>query len=310
MVIRIGLGLGLFVGAMGAGWWLNRRGLLSEARASRLVRWIVMVPSPVVLCLSFWRMDLRSVEPWLLPFLGLVISSSTLVPACWYARRAGLSRPQAGSFLTCAFFSNLGYLGAFTAFAVYGEAAYALCMLYLVFFTPCFYTLGFGIGMRYGTPAREAPAMAAAFNDRLRLFPFLGMLAGAALSLAGVPRPAPLEWLNYVLIPVDTALYLIAIGSQVTFEWPRPLLRPCLAMSGIKFLYTPLIAWALVSLVHLQGLPRFVVLLEAATPVAVSPLVLPLLFGLDRRMANAVWLFTTVLSVPVLLAFLPLLTAR
>ena len=89
-----------------------------------------------------------------------------------------------------------------------------------------------------------------------------------------------------MLIPTDTALYLIAIGSQITFELPRPLLRPCLAMSGIKFLYTPLVAWALVSLVHIQGLPRFVVLLEAATPVAVSPLVLPLLFVATATVAT------------------------
>jgi len=307
MLLRIVLGLGLFAGSMAAGWWLARRGRLSEARASRLVRWVVTVPSPIVLCLSFWRMNLRSVEPWLLPFLGLLISSSTLAPAFLYARRAGLSRPQTGSFLACAFFSNLGYLGAFTAFAVYGEAAYALCMLYLVFFSPCFYTLGFGIGARYGHRAREASTMEAAFRDELRLFPFLGMLAGAALSLAGVERPALLEWLNHVLIPADTALYLIAIGSQVTFEWPRAMLRPCLAMSGIKFLYSPLIAWGLVSLAHLEGLPRFVVLLESATPVAVSSLVLPLLFGLDKRLANAVWLFTTILSLLVFAIFLPLL---
>ena len=308
MWIRLSLGLGLFVGSMALGRWLHRRRVLSEARASRLVRWIVTVPSPIVLCLSFWEMRLRSAEPWLLPFLGLVISSSTLVPAFLYARRAGLSRPATGSFLTCAFFSNLGYFGAFSAFALHGEAAYALCMLYLVFFTPCFYTVGFGVAARYGGQAREGSAMGTAFSDRLRLYPFLGMLAGAALSLAGVPRPAPLVWLNHVLIPVDTALYLIAIGSQITFASPRPWLSSCLAMSGIKFVYTPLVAWLLVSLFHLQGLPRFVVLLEAATPVAVSPLVLPLLFGLDKRFANALWLFTTTLAMPYFVVLIPLLS--
>ena len=309
MLLRLVLGLGLFAGSLALGWWLNRRGALSEARASRLVRWIVMGPSPVVLCLLFWRMNLRSVELWLLPLLGLLISSSTLLPSVLYTRRAGLSRPETGSFLTCAFFSNLGYFGAFTAFALYGEAAYGLCMLYLVFFTPCFYTLGFGIGARYGR-ARAPSALGAAYSDWLRLYPFIGMVAGAALSLARVPRPLPLERLNHILIPVDTALYLIAIGSQLTFDSPRPLWPACLAMSGIKFLYTPLIAWLLAGLFHLQGLPRFAVLLEAATPVAVSPLVLPLLFGLDRKLANALWLFTTALAVPYFVVLIPALSQR
>ena len=305
-MFRVILGMALFLGSLAVGWWLHQRGVLTEARASRLVRFIVTGPSPLVLCLSFWRMDLVHWEPWLLPLLGAGISGATLAPAFLYARRAQLTRPQTGSVLTCALFSNLGYLGAFTAFALFGEVAYGLCMLYLVFFSPAFYTLGFWIGARYGHPAGSS-AMASAYNSELRLYPFLGMLAGALLSLCKVPRPLPLEWVNHVLIPLDTAIYLVAIGSQLTFASPRPWLRPCLAMSGIKFLYTPLVAWGLVCLFQVQGLPRLIVLLEASTPVAVSPMVLPLLFGLDRRLANALWLFTTLLAIPWLLLVIPLL---
>ena len=306
MILRVGLGFLLFLGSMAIGWVLHRRGLLDEARASQIVRWLVIGSSPIVLCLAFWRMNLHSVEPWLLPLLGLLISLSTLLPAFWYVRRARLSRPQRGSFLTCAVFSNLGYLGAFTAFALFGEAAYALCMLYLVFFTPCFYTVGFWIASRYGS-SKPSSGLAGAFNDELRLYPFLGMVVGIVLNLMRIPRPAPLEWLNHALIPLNTVLYLIAVGSQLTFESPRPWLRPCLAMSGIKFFYTLLVAWVLVSGFHIQGLPRFIVLLEASMPVAVSPLVLPLLFGLDRRLANALWLFTTLVSLPWVFLLIPLL---
>jgi predicted permease len=251
-------------------------------------------------------MNLGSLEPWLLPFLGLLISSSTLVPAIIYARRSKLSSPQVGSVLTCAFFSNLGYVGAFTAFALFGETGYGLCMLYLVFFSPCFYTFGFWISSRYGQ-ATVPSGLGTAFNDELRLYPFVGMLVGILLNLASVPRPVPLVWLNYLLIPLDTALYLIAIGSQLTFASPRPWLRPCLAMSGIKFLFTPFIAWILLNLFHIQGLPRFVVLLEASTPVAVSALVFPLLFGLDRKLSNALWLVTTLLAVPWIALIIPVL---
>ena len=309
MIVRIGLGLGFLFLWLALGWWLHRRGWLTEARASRLVRLVVTGLSPLVLCFTFWRMDLRHLAPWLLPFLGILISASTLLPAVLYARRAGLSGPQTGSFLTCAFFSNVGYLGAFTAFALFGEAGYALCMLYLVFFTPSFYTLGFGIAMQYGQ-ARTTAFSSAYANERLRLFPFLGMLAGAALSLARVPRPLPLQWLNCALIPADTALYLVAVGSQLTIASPRPWLRACLAMSGIKFLYTPAVAWGLVSLFHIEGLPRTIVLLEASTAVAVSPMVLPLLFGLDRKLANALWLFTTLVAIPWFVLVLPALLPR
>ncbi len=303
---RLAAGLGLFVGAMTLGWWLGRRGILTEARASGFIRLVVTRVSPLMLGLLFWRMDFRHRDPWLLPLIGLAVSVATLLPAWLYARRASLARPETGSFLACAFFSNVGYLGAFTAFALFGETAYGLCVLYFLCFTPCFYTIGFGLAAHYGrAPGRSK--LASAYNDSLRLYPFLGMVAGIMLNVAGIPRPAPLQTLNHLLIPVDTALYLLAIGSQLRFESPRPWLRACLAMSGIKFVYSPLVAWGLVTAFGLTGLPRLVVLLEASTPVAVSPLVLPLLFGVDRKLANALWLCTTAWAIPWLLLVLPLL---
>jgi len=279
---------------------------MPEARASRVVRFLVRGPGPVILCLLFWGMNLRRVEPWLLPLLGLLVASSTLLPATLFAKRAKLSGPHTGSFLACAMFSNIGYLGAFSAFALFGETAYGLCMLYLLFFTPCFYTVGFWIGARYGG-AKAPVGLGAAFTDELRLYPFAGMLVGLLLNLTGLPRPLPFEWLNALLIPLDTALILTAIGSQLTLESPLPWLRPCVAMSGIKFLYTPVVAWVLLNLFDLRGLSRTIVLLQASMPVGVSPLMLALLFGLDRRLANALWVWTTLLAIPWLLVLIPLL---
>src|SRR3989338_497135 len=107
MALRLGFSLGLFLGSLALGWWLNRRGAMPEVRASRIVRFLVKGPSPLVLCLLFWRMDLRSLEPWLLPFLGAVISASTLLPAVLSAPRARLPGPQTGSFFARALFSHL-----------------------------------------------------------------------------------------------------------------------------------------------------------------------------------------------------------
>ena len=84
-------------------------------------------------------------------------------------------------------------------------------------------------------------------------------------------------------------------------------MKACLVMSGIKFLYSPLIAWGLVELFRLQGLPRFIVLLQAAMPVAISPLMLPALFGIDRRLTSSLLVATTLLAIPWLLVYLPLI---
>ncbi len=76
-------------------------------------------------------------------------------------------------------------------------------------------------------------------------------------------------------------------------------------MSAIKFVYTPLIASGLVWLLHLSELPRRVVLIHAAMPVAISPLMLSALFGLDRKLTSALFLFTTLAAIPWLFIYLP-----
>lgn len=308
MWIQLSLSIGLFLGSLALGWWLRRQGFLTEDRANRLVRLLVKFTTPVTSCLSFWQMELRRIEPWILPLIGLVIAFSTLLPSFLYSRTAKLTRPQTGSFLTCAFFSNLGYLGAFSAFALYGESAYGLSILYLTFFTPCFYTLGFWIAAHYGRDGIPSRVDSTAESE-LRLYPFVGMALGILLSFARLPRPPILEWVNAGLIPSGTALYLMAIGSQLTLTRPGKWWQACWAMSAIKFLYTPAIAWILVSLLHVQGLPRQVILLQASTPVAVSPLILPALFGIDRKLSNALWLFTTLLALPWFIVILPHLSS-
>ena len=305
MVARVVSGLGVSVGSLIIGWWLGQRGLLTEPRARRVVLWTIWL-SPLTACLSFWQLELSDPRVFALPLIGGALCVGALPPAWWYARRAKLPGPQAGAFLVCAMFSNVGFIGAFTAFALFGEAGYGLAMLYLVYFSPCYYLIGFAIARRFGHRLTEGEPDGAP-SAELRALYFLGLLAGLGLSLARVPRPAALQLANHLLIPATTAVYLAAVGSQIRVEPFGLSLRPGLAMSAIKFVYTPLIAWLLVWGCHLEGPVRFVVLLQAAMPVAISPLTLPMLFGLDRRLTNALWLCTTLLAIPWLLLYLPVL---
>jgi len=291
----------VLIGSLAISRLLSRRGWLTPRRAQRLLYLDVKRLAPVTLCLLFWRMNLRDVQMWWLPVIGLAVTLSTMLPAIAYARWKRLTRPQAGSFLACAIFSNVGYLGAFLLFARYGESAYALATLYYLSFTPLFYVLGFSVGKRFG----HAPgSIGSPGADELRLYPFLGLCAGLLLSLSGIPRPAVCASINRWLIPIDTALYLLAIGSQLRFELPPHTFRDGLAMSAIKFLYSPLVAWGLLTLCRIQGMPRAVAIFEASMPVAISPLMLPMLFGLDQALANALWMWTTLLAIPVIVVLL------
>lgn len=295
---------GLFIGSMATGWWLGHRGVLTEERANRLLRCAVKWCSPVVLCLSFWALEIAGPGLVWLPIAGALIGLAALGPAWGYARWAGLTRPQTGSFLTCAMFSNVGYIGAFIAFAFFGESGYGLGVWYLIYFSPLFYLVGMTVAKRFGQ-STSASTSASPFSDELRLRAFLGMALGLILNLTHCPRPEILGAMNHVLIPVDTAIHLMAIGSQIRLEPPTHAWRHGVAMSAIKFLYSPLIGWFLVWAFHLEGLPRFVILLQASMPVAVSPLMLSVIFRLDRTLSSSLWLWTTLLAIPWLFLYVP-----
>lgn len=303
MIGRLALGLGLFLVPLLGGWWLHRCGRFTERHAKSAMRFAVRWLSPIVMGLSFWRLELTDPQVIVLPVLGCVIALSTLLPAWGYARAARLSGPETGAFLVCGVFSNQGYFGAVVAFALFGELAYTLSMLYLIYFSPCFYLLGFTIAKRCGHRP-PPPSAQDSWGDELRFSPFLGLCVGLGLNLAGVERPAVCESINQLLIPLGTIIHLGAIGSQLRFEPLGRWLGPCLAMGAIKFWYTPLVAWGLVSLFDVRDLPRFVVLCLSSTPVAISALMLPLLFGTDRKLSNALLVFTTLLAIPWLLVYL------
>ncbi|HBH96456.1 MAG TPA: hypothetical protein DDX89_01510 [Candidatus Omnitrophica bacterium] len=306
MIGRLGVSWGLFIGSMVLGWWLGQRGMLTEARANRLLRFAVKWLSPVVLCLSFWRLEVGGRGVAWVPIIGAVACLAALGPSWLYARRTGLSRPQTGSFLTCAMFSNVGYIGAFVAFAFFGESGYGLGVWYLVYFSPCFYLIGMTIAERFGSQTPDAAATSP-FSEELRLFPFAGMIVGSLLNLTHCPRPEVFGWINHVLIPIDTAIHLTAIGSQIHVGPFTGFWKPALAMSAVKFFYTPLVSWGLACVTRLDGLPRFVVLLQGAMPVAVSPLMLAVVFRLDRRFSSALWLVTNLLAIPWLFLYIPLI---
>ena len=306
---RLTLSLATFWGALAAGIVARRRGWLQVHRSRRMIELMIKALEPVIIGLSFWKLDLSHPRILLLPAIGCVVALSSLPVAWLLGRRLRLSPSEMGIYLPCAFFSNLGYLGAFVAFALYGETGFGLAQLYLLFFTPCFYTLGFGLAAHYGarrSRVAEETSGHAASLDRLQLYPIAGLVIGLTLNLLGVRRPAWCGPLNSVLIPGATAMYLIAIGSTLRVTRLQEDWRACLGMSAVKFLYLPLIGWLIGSAAGLgavgQGTALRVAVLQASMPVATMPLVLPMLFHVDGELANHLWIVTTVLAVP----FLPL----
>ena len=296
---RVMLSLSIFWGALAAGIIARQRGWLGERGSRHLIAVMIKGLEPVIIGLSYWQLDLSHPRVLFLPLVGCAIAGSSLPMAWLLGRRLRLAPAEMGTFLPCAFFSNLGYLGAFVAFALYGEHGFGLPQRYLLFFTPCFYTVGFGLASHYGGRQAHAPEQSGSpLLDNLQRYPLGGLAVGLALNLLHVSRPAWCGPLNSALIPSATAMYLLAIGSRLRLERLQDHWRPCTAMSAIKFLYLPLVGWCIGTAAGFSGDVLRVTVLQAAMPVATMPLMLPLLFRVDGKLANHLWIATTALAVP------------
>ena len=300
----------LFWGSIILGYLARRLRLLPPTFAPDVIRWLASWIAPPVVLLAMWVIELHHVALISLPFVGLAVSVASVLPAWWLMRRWQLSNGQRGSWLLAAFFSNVGYLGAIVAFAVWGEQAYGLCMLYFLFFGVLVYTVGYHIGDRYGT-STTAEARAAKPLELWRWTPMVGTVVGLALSWWRVPRPPVLTAVNHALIPLLTGVYLFTVGTTFHFSRVGRHWRPALWMSAIKLVYAPLVggllAWWLGYRHLLHGVVWRVTILESAMPTAITSLTLPALFGLDQDFANGLWIITTLCSmlvIPLLLGVL------
>ena len=283
--------------------------------SKRIIVFLTKTITPVVCCLSFWVIDIsHNVGILSLPLIGLLVSISMVIPARFLAKLHNLSRQQAGSYITSAMFSNIGYtLGGFLAFVLLGEIAFGLTVLYCLYFKPFYYTIGFYISEHYGcqTKSNIAESLKKIFTEGIRLLPLIGLILGVILNFSGLERPSLLGALNRILIPLSTFGFLFAIGMTLKFRTLKQYKKELISMSLLKFIISPLIG---LSIAYLMGysylmdkLPLKVVFIESAMPVAIASLVLANLFDLDKDLSNSCWIVTTLLVVLLLPLFILIL---
>jgi len=303
-------------GSLFLGYFIQKKGLVAHPKevSEAIVKNTFRFVSPVILCLSFWKLDLRNAAIWTLPLIGLIIATLRMAIAMYLVRMHRLTPPQKGSFITSAMFSNVGYtLGGFLCFVLFGEIGLALAIMYTLYYTPYFYTVGFYVARHYAQERKPRPKRG--FTGRIledvRFFPFLGFVLGAGLNFSGIPRPEPLAYVNRFVVPLATLGYFSSIGLTFRFGAVKRYKSVCLSVSAIKFLISPLIGLTLAYLMGypriLGGLPMKIVIIESSMPVAFSALLLTVLFDIDRDLSNSCWLVTTfmmIIVIPLLVWFL------
>jgi len=276
--------------------------------ATSLQRVSIIAITPIVLINTFWGLNLTGGTLVLFPFVGAASHVIGGIAGVFVAGRMGLGRRKTGSMFTSGAFTNLGSFGSLVAYMFYGEAGYALAVLFRLLEPLLYYSIGFPVAKLYSD---ETPSgtkfrldLRALAHDVLILLPILSIVIGTALRWSGLARPALLGQLISPLIMVSTALMLTSVGLNMRPSALRDHLREASAVAAIKFVVLP-ISLAAVGLAlgyHRidGGLPFKVLITLSAMPVAFNALIPPSLYKLDMDLANSAWILTTGMLVLVL----------
>ncbi len=327
------------------GYVSRKRGWLHED-FSRRVHWftIVVLWSGAGL-LALWKLDPKPANIWVLAIepLLVVIPAFLIIPL---AKAIGLQRGQIGVLALGAGLRNSGFaLGAFLAYALLPvgdlfrqvagpdgvlseEQAADLAISALAYGTLIVMTMSmavvvflFPLVQHFSEHRKDDDTLGRiilkSFIDWKAML-FYASAVGIALAYLKVPYPAIInDWyLLKILIFVGSATAYFGIGMRLHVDQLRPHLKSHIALAGVKFIATPLLTLALLTLAGNVGLPapppmlRQTFLLIAFMPTAIQSVIVSNLFHLDARMAGSAWIVNTLIFCFVVLPTLLIVVPR
>jgi hypothetical protein len=296
-----------FVAVVVLGHGLRASGRLPATAAATLNTVVTDVTMPALILATLGARAVPTTAPRAVvaATLGLVLGLGIGTLA---GRALGFARPGRGAMALTAGFSNTGFLGIPLILGLYPEAADAGAAAVLIdaFVTTLWlYTAGVFWARRQGEGGERVPHIA-----RLLVTPAsIAVVAGLAMSLAGLRLPGPIARFASLLGGATVPLVFLALGLRLDWKGVRGTLRPILAVAAIRQAIVPAVVLGVTALLGLRGPVRDVTVLEAAMPSAMMAAVVADRYGCDGPLGTAAVVVTTLLGVVTIPLWIALLHA-
>jgi len=295
----------------------------SERRSAALARVLgrvaIIGSATPLMVLVFWAAPLPSGRSLALPLIGLSVHASGAV-AAWAAARALRMRADwQGAFFLGGGSSNVLTFGGITVVLLlrsasdpHAERALGEMALYRIFEAPFYFLIAWPLagaiaGGRVGRRFRWSDVARRALRS-VTLAPLLGIALGWTLNVAGLRRPPPFDGAAEALVKANVVLLGATVGLGLRRAAPVRHLKPCVAISSVKFALMPALAVGLVWALGFPGTTLQVVAICASMPVAFMAVVGATLYRVADDLVGSFWLFTTAamaVVVPVLAWVVP-----
>ncbi|MEX1020827.1 MAG: AEC family transporter [Litorilinea sp.] len=268
-----------------AGFLLARK---VDVEGRSLGRVMFYLATPALVFRSLYQTE---IDPSALQLFALVAAAVTILAGIigWLASFDQSRRKRAAIVLTSAV-SNNGNMGIPICFFAFGAPGLALGTIYYVVSSFLSNTVGVIVASAGRTPIRSA------LGKSLSVPMLYAASGGLGLNLGNVELPLALFRAVDLLANAAIPGMLILLGIQL---YAAPVLRGqgvILRSAVVRLALAPLMAWGLTYLLHMQGVERDVLILQAAMPTAVMAAVLTTEFDTEPEMVATVIFLTTVVS--------------
>lgn len=306
---RLFFSLGLIASGLTLGYFIqviDRNGTVSlplsiEKLRKTLQKIGLLFFMPISFLAAVWAVSFGDIRVAFLPLVGVFALTAGGFLGLLFAKVTKQSAKQTGVLFCCGSFTNIGAIGGLVCFMFLGEAGFALIALYKMFEEIVYYTIGFPIARFYsgerGGQKSLIGRIAGVVTDPFVATALSAFTIGLSLNLLGVVRPAFLETVTAVSVPVGTFILIVSIGLGMRFSRVGKYIPVSAGICVIKFLIVPLLACTFAYALNLhqvaEGLPFKVVLVLSSMPVAFNALVASSIYDLDLDMANSCWLIST-----------------
>jgi predicted permease len=276
---------------LAVGLLLQKHRRLPDSFALSLNTYVIYVALPALVLYEIpnLRLDSHALLP--IVFAWMMMFASALF-VCFFAKRAGWSRPVTGALMLTVPLGNTGFVGIPLVEALLGKDAIPYAILYDQFGTfIALNTLGSFIAAYYSGRATSWRSLARTIAS---FPPFIALI----LAFVSLSLHFP-DWLSSVLQRISSTLVpvvMVAVGLQWRLRMEREMVAP-LALGLIATLFlTPLLAWVILHSLGITNLAAQVVVLEAAMPAMISAGVLAINYNLAPRLASSLVGYSLLLS--------------
>ena len=287
----------------------DRGSLLIGSIMARILQLTVTLVFPLCFVAIFWNVDLKNVKLFVLPFLGVFALVSGGLMAIGAAKLLKLDRKQTGSMFSLGACTNIGSIGMIVCFALLGEESLALVGLYKLFEEFVYYLFVFPAAKSFSLEPdanrseKRSERITKLLKDPYILISFSAIAVGVALNLSGLERPGFIGRSVGGLVSVGAFLMMLVFGYSNRIASIKRYLKAGAAIAVIKYALVPTAVVLLGFLAGLGSVQDGLALKTLAILASMSPaftsLVPPRLYQLDMDLADAGWLFGTVLLVAV-----------